>query len=554
MLGRAWTCLLLTVLAAAIWPLPPTAAQDLRIDDGHVASLKGRLLRPVAPALTTASERDESYPALEVQQPVSFICVSDPYCEEESSQYAFQLALDEAQWAIFERHEGKPALVMGTPFHAITGHHYTPVLLAVDRLIPLPELRAFPLPDGDYIAAGQSCEQSRLPRLSVSQGTATARQGGNICAVSKFSLAGRILGLELDCGASEAGRAMLELQPNDTIHIGAEAYKRCDLPPPADTGWLVEKFVEASRPSAPPATLGSAVSLQLPHADQLFYGSRAGMQVTVAATTGIGSSKAEIAVVHTARNAAAFCRDYVGAVTAQCVTDALKTDLSPTIAGDCLTGEFIALDGALYTYLDGYAGEKTARRILSQRDKRVLDGSSASGYDVVLGQFEALCPQYFGKSADELIALDGYDAQFDRLAQLRDAPLAAGPLLALPIIRFATRARPIVAELVLERLAGTPVATSGQYGFAASCDSAGHCDAALLVDYARRELQFCATTSDGISYRFGTLIEDAFEGLAVPCPASLELALAEFLPSADDAPDRHRSDRAHITSDRFPRD
>ena len=62
-------------------------------------------------------------------------------------------------------------------------------------------------------------------------------------------------------------------------------------------------------------------------AKTLYYGSRAGMEVTVVKTSGIGSSHARILTRHTRQNAIGYCRDYVGKVTEDCISRELKTAL-----------------------------------------------------------------------------------------------------------------------------------------------------------------------------------------------------------------------------------
>jgi hypothetical protein len=44
----------------------------------------------------------------------------------------------------------------------------------------------------------------------------------------------------------------------------------------------------------------------------IYYGSRAGMQVSVISVEGLNTSRAIIRTKHTREDATAFCRDYVG--------------------------------------------------------------------------------------------------------------------------------------------------------------------------------------------------------------------------------------------------
>ena len=72
-------------------------------------------------------------------------------------------------------------------------------------------------------------------------------------------------------------------------------------------------------------------------AGKLYYGSRAGMTVTVASLSGINSDHAVIKTKHTKEDAIEFCREYVGNVTPKCVADELATRLNDEIHGDCIT-------------------------------------------------------------------------------------------------------------------------------------------------------------------------------------------------------------------------
>lgn len=50
-------------------------------------------------------------------------------------------------------------------------------------------------------------------------------------------------------------------------------------------------------------------------AGKIFYGSRAGMQVSVVSLSGLDTANAVIRTKHTRKDAIAFCRDYVQKVT-----------------------------------------------------------------------------------------------------------------------------------------------------------------------------------------------------------------------------------------------
>ena len=135
--------------------------------------------------------------------------------------------------------------------------------------------------------------------------------------------------------------------------------------------------------------------------DMLFYGSRAGMQYTVVSTADLGTATATIKARHTRANAVAYCRDYVQAVTKACIAENLgEVPQKVTLTGNCDTGDFTGFDGDSYRFdgaYDASSGEipdmMAEFKIVHVSDDTVLDGSSASGYDVALGIYQALCPQ-----------------------------------------------------------------------------------------------------------------------------------------------------------------
>ncbi len=132
-------------------------------------------------------------------------------------------------------------------------------------------------------------------------------------------------------------------------------------------------------------------------AETLYYGSRAGMLVTVVKKSNIGTTHARITTRHTKANAVAYCRDYVRKVTPKCVADEMKTPLRTEIAANCRTGRFTTLYGQGYWFKGPNpdydpTGMGVEYILVEAGGGEPLDGSSASGYDVALGQFKALCP------------------------------------------------------------------------------------------------------------------------------------------------------------------
>lgn len=130
--------------------------------------------------------------------------------------------------------------------------------------------------------------------------------------------------------------------------------------------------------------------------DKVYYGSRAGMLVSVVSRKGLDTAHAVISVEHRREDAVAFCRDYVQDVTEKCIADELAVKLSSKLTADCKTGQFTTLFGQTYVFLGRSTGTNSMGNeyvIIDADANTPLDGSMASGYSVALGQFQALCPR-----------------------------------------------------------------------------------------------------------------------------------------------------------------
>ena len=143
-------------------------------------------------------------------------------------------------------------------------------------------------------------------------------------------------------------------------------------------------------------------SSPLPDAENiLYYGSRAGMEVTVRSRKGLGTKNAVIVAEHTLANAENFCREYAMTTDPECVEQELKQKLQLTITADCNAGTFNTFYGAQYVFEGRRKSSDTATstdyvlRETDGDDHGELDGSTASGYDVAIDQFKALCPTRF---------------------------------------------------------------------------------------------------------------------------------------------------------------
>lgn len=125
----------------------------------------------------------------------------------------------------------------------------------------------------------------------------------------------------------------------------------------------------------------------------LYYGAKAGMEVTIVKKSGIGTTHASILTRHTRQNAIGYCRDYVGKVTEDCISKEMNTPLHLEITADCKTGRFTTFYGANMLFQGrNPVGGATDYKITATDENVVLDGSGASGYDYTLEQFKALCP------------------------------------------------------------------------------------------------------------------------------------------------------------------
>jgi hypothetical protein len=127
----------------------------------------------------------------------------------------------------------------------------------------------------------------------------------------------------------------------------------------------------------------------------IFYGSRAGMEVTVISVEGLGTDRAVIRTKHTRENAVAFCRDYVQKVTEECVREELAKPLNDVITANCLTGEFTDFYANRYRFVgpNRKTRDMMAKYALMDLSTRqIADGSMASGYPTNMAIFKALCP------------------------------------------------------------------------------------------------------------------------------------------------------------------
>lgn len=131
--------------------------------------------------------------------------------------------------------------------------------------------------------------------------------------------------------------------------------------------------------------------------DKLYFGSRAGMQVTIVSVEGLDTESAIIRTEMTPEDAKRFCVEYVGDVTPECIAEQLELKLNDRVTANCKTGEFVDFYGDHHRFEgsnvdkppESFADEYIIRDLTTGE---IANGSSASGYAVNLGIFSALCP------------------------------------------------------------------------------------------------------------------------------------------------------------------
>jgi|SRR6266446_10065401 hypothetical protein len=120
------------------------------------------------------------------------------------------------------------------------------------------------------------------------------------------------------------------------------------------------------------------------------------MQVSVISVEGLNTSRAIIRTKHTREDATAFCRDYVGEVTEDCIRKELAIPLNDVIAANCNTGEFTDFRGNRYKFLgpNRTRGDFVIAKyaIMDLGTREIANGSMASGYPVNMDIYRALCP------------------------------------------------------------------------------------------------------------------------------------------------------------------
>jgi hypothetical protein len=128
----------------------------------------------------------------------------------------------------------------------------------------------------------------------------------------------------------------------------------------------------------------------------LFYGSRVGMYDEIASREGLDTSHAVVKTRFSHDGAVQVCREYGHDYSQKCIDEQRKDSHGNTITGDCPNKTFSDLNGGKYLFLGKTkpgSGDVTADySIRDLASGQILDGSTASGYDLMLGFYQALCP------------------------------------------------------------------------------------------------------------------------------------------------------------------
>jgi hypothetical protein len=140
------------------------------------------------------------------------------------------------------------------------------------------------------------------------------------------------------------------------------------------------------------------VALPAEASGKIYYGSRAGMTVTVKSISGLDTSHARITMEHTRDDAIGFCRDYgqENPVTEGCIQEELAVPLNDAVYADCTKGIFTDFAGEKFQFRGKYArsGDTGPKYLLLDLGTHeIADGSSASGYETNMNIFRALCPR-----------------------------------------------------------------------------------------------------------------------------------------------------------------
>lgn len=501
-------------LIGAVW------AQNLKVESGAYGVFHGTLVW----AIGQNEAGEMSFPAVELAVAFDLVCpADDDLCEPAEDQHQLHLAISgDARWEAFESGLARPVRVTGEVYPAHTIHHQRRAMLTVDEIEVLPGL-SISAANGRYADDPALCSPLEGESASDNFLAASIVDGSIIVSGHEFSCTGT---QSRPDGAADIVTAACfqEGEPFDTT-MRIEAL--------SGGGMRIDETELHSCPST--AIMDPSVrtiDLRRPHADLLYYGSRVGMEVTLARIAGQGTSRARIEAEHSPYNAYRFCALYASAPTKACIDRELQLELATSVTANCDTGRFSDFHGTTYRFAGPSAGDDYPEfDIVEAKSGRVLDGSSASGYGVALAIYEALCkPENLSRP---LLDAQAYIEEFDRLRAWQGKSLFnAGGVIGLPVMRFASSARPDIGRRVFSTMGSTRLDMFDAVGFASRNG------ASVLIDFERRDILLCLSEeklpSRPVSYRFGTMLDGGLDGFGPACPTSIEAALAEYLPLVGD--------------------
>ncbi len=120
---------------------------------------------------------------------------------------------------------------------------------------------------------------------------------------------------------------------------------------------------------------------------------------------GLDSANAQITTKSSKDGAITFCREYSRDYSIECIDEQTRGSSLHTVQGNCREKTFTGFRGDRYSFL-GKTPENTDDIMaeFSIRDfamGKILDGSSASGYDIRLGIYQPLCPSTAPRSEQQ---------------------------------------------------------------------------------------------------------------------------------------------------------
>jgi hypothetical protein len=146
-MGHAIFAIFLLAGAAAM-----TNAADSLPYEPAIVELTGRVTRHVFPGPpnyeSLETDNREVCWILQLERPINVIATDDSLINyTENKVRRVQLVWDSQQYQKYRGLLHYPVIITGTLFHAISGHHHTPVLLMVLRLRAKPPHRHEPSPE-----------------------------------------------------------------------------------------------------------------------------------------------------------------------------------------------------------------------------------------------------------------------------------------------------------------------------------------------------------------------------------------------------------------------